>query len=311
MRQSFAAGLLAGLLAVAVWGMQFAIAKDAFVAVDPFHVTFIRYFLAVLILTPMVLLREGRGALSYGGHPFLAVSMGSMGMSISPLMVFYGISIAGAEHGSVIVALQPSVMALVQWVLFDKRPSRFTLICIAVAFFGVVLVVTKGGLGISGSADAILGSVLILAGGLCWIYYNLGIERLKGWSVWRITMLTMLPGTACTVVVIAVMKAAGWLTTPSWGNFQQVGVELVFLSLFGVLFGMLAWNFGTRRIGPLNSMLLTNLMPVATFTYRATQGYTFAPIEIAGAAIVVAALVANNLYLRHQFLRERNSQRQT
>ena len=67
MRQSFAAGLVAGLLAVIVWGVQFPIAKDAFAVVDPFHVTLIRYLIAVLILTPVVLLREGRAALSYQG----------------------------------------------------------------------------------------------------------------------------------------------------------------------------------------------------------------------------------------------------
>ncbi|MGD9601190.1 MAG: DMT family transporter [Gammaproteobacteria bacterium] len=308
MRQSFAAGLLAGLSAVIVWGMQFPIAKDAFVLVDPFHVTLVRYLLAACVLTPFVLLREGIGVLSFGGKGLLAASMGAMGMSISPLMVFYGISLAGAEHGSVIVALQPSVMALVQWALTGKRPSRFTLICIGVAFLGVVLVVTRGGQGLQGSTGAIAGSVLILLGGLCWIYYNLGSERLKGWSVWRITLLTILPGTACTMVVIAVLTTAGWLETPGVDAFRAAAPDLVFLSMLGVVYGMLAWNFGTRRIGPLNSMLLTNLMPVATFTYRALQGACFTPIEITGAAIVVAALVANNLYLRRQFLQETRTQ---
>ncbi len=305
MRQSLAAGLLAGLLAVLVWGLQFPIAKDVFSVVDPFHVTLFRYLIAVLILTPIVLLREGRGALAYQGMAPLVCSMGALGMSLSPLMVFYGISIAGAEHGSVIVALQPSVMAIMQWILFDKRPSRFTLICIFVAFCGVVLVVTKDGHTLQESSDAILGSVLILAGGLCWIYYTLGTERLKGWSVWRITVLTMLPGTATTLAITSGMTAAGLLALPSVENTLQVGWELLFLSLFGVVFGMLAWNFGTRRIGPLNSMLLTNLMPVVTFTYRALQGVQFARVEILGGGIVVVALVANNLYLRRQFVRRR------
>lgn len=302
MRQSFAAGLVAGLLAVIVWGVQFPIAKDAFAVVDPFYVTLIRYLVAVLILTPVVLIREGRAALSYQGLGPLVCSMGAMGMSVSPLMVFYGVSIAGAEHGSVIVALQPSVMVIVQWIAFNKRPSRFTLICILVAFLGVLLVVTKGGTALQESSDAILGSVLILAGGLCWIYYTLGTERLKGWSVWRITMLTMLPGAATTMAITSGMTAAGWLASPAIADYQQVGWDLLFLGIFGVLFGMLAWNFGTRRIGPLNSMLLTNLMPVVTFTYRAAQGYKFEAVELAGATVVVIALVANNLYLRHQFV---------
>ncbi len=303
MRQSFAAGLVAGLLAVLVWGLQFPIAKDAFAVVDPFHVTLIRYLIALLILIPLVILREGRGVLAYQGQAPLVCSMGALGMSLSPLMVFYGISIAGAEHGSVIVALQPSVMAIVQWGLFNKRPSRFTILCILAAFCGVVLVVTKGGNTLQESSDAIFGSVLILAGGLCWIYYTLGTERLKGWSVWRITVLTMLPGTAVTLVITAGMTAAGVIVAPSVANYLQVGWQLLFLSLFGVLFGMLAWNFGTRRIGPLNSMLLTNLMPVITFSYRALQGVKFQPEEIAGAGLVVVALIANNLYLRRQFVR--------
>jgi drug/metabolite transporter (DMT)-like permease len=51
-------------------------------------------------------------------------------------------------------------------------------------------------------------------------------------------------------------------------------------------------------LGPLNAMLLGNLVPVVTFVIRILQGHRFEAIELAGAALVVAALVANNLYLR-------------
>ncbi len=305
MKHSFVAGLVACLMAVVLWGVQFPIAKDAFAVVDPFHVTLVRYLVALSLLLPFFLWREGLSSLRYEGKAWLVCSMGAMGMSISPLMVFYGISIAGAEHGAVIVALQPSTMALTQWVVSRQRPAAFTLLCIGVAFLGVVLVVTRGGAGIRESADAILGSVLILAGGLCWVYYTLGTERLKGWSVWRITVLTMLPGTATTLLFIFTVTSLGLLTSPGVEDYQTVAGELLFLALFGVLFGMLAWNFGTRRIGPLNSMLLTNLMPVATFAYRALHGHQFDRAELAGAGIVLAALIANNVYLRIQHLRAR------
>jgi hypothetical protein len=41
-------------------------------------------------------------------------------------------------------------------------------------------------------------------------------------------------------------------------------------------------------------------MPVVTFAFRAAEGASFVPSEIGGAAIVVGALVANNLYLRRR-----------
>lgn len=298
MKQSFLAGLLACLGAVVVWGLQFPVAKDAFVVIDPFHVTLVRYFVALALLVPFVLWREGPRALRYEGHAPLACSMGAMGMSISPFMVFYGVSITGPEHAAVIVALQPSTMALTQWVVLKRRPATFTLLSIVVAFLGVVMVVTRGGEGLKDSADALFGSVLILGGGLCWVYYTLGTEHIRGWSVWRITVLTMLAGAATSIIVIGLATISGLLDSPPPSAYLTVGRELLFLAIFGVLFGMLAWNFGTRRIGPLNSMLLTNLMPVATFSYSALHGRAFANSELWGAGIVLAALIANNVYLR-------------
>ena len=304
MKQSFLTGLLACLAAVIVWGLQFPVAKEAFAVIDPFHVTLVRYFVALALLVPFFLWREGLRALRYDGHGPLAGSMGAMGMSISPFLVFYGVSITGAEHAAVIVALQPSTMALTQWVVLKRRPAAFTLVSILVAFLGVVMVVTRGGAGLKDSADALFGSVLILGGGLCWVYYTLGTEHIKGWSVWRITVLTMLPGAATSIILIGLATTTGLLASPAPEAYLVVGPELLFLALFGVLFGMLAWNFGTRRVGPLNSMLLTNLMPVATFTYSALHGRAFESTELIGAGIVLSALIANNVYLRRVQLRQ-------
>jgi hypothetical protein len=39
-------------------------------------------------------------------------------------------------------------------------------------------------------------------------------------------------------------------------------------------------------------------VPVVTFAIRILQGHRFEAIELAGAGLVVAALIANNLYLR-------------
>ena len=61
---------------------------------------------------------------------------------------------------------------------------------------------------------------------------------------------------------------------------------------------MLLRNYGNARIGPLNAMLLLNLMPVETYLIRYWQGVHFTWQEWAGAAMVVGALMANNLYQR-------------
>jgi len=66
---------------------------------------------------------------------------------------------------------------------------------------------------------------------------------------------------------------------------------------------MICWNAGIQRIGALNSMLMLNLLPIVVFAIRFFQGHRFEPVEFTGAGLVIGALAANNLYLRHVYAR--------
>ena len=78
----------------------------------------------------------------------------------------------------------------------------------------------------------------------------------------------------------------------------SVAWELAYLAILTVVLAVLLWNMAIGYLGALNAMLLGNLVPVVTFAIRILQGYRFETIELAGAGLVVAALIANNLYLR-------------
>ena len=78
--------------------------------------------------------------------------------------------------------------------------------------------------------------------------------------------------------------------------------HVLFLAIPGVVLALLLWNYGHARIGALNSMLLLNLMPIETYLIRYLQGAQFSWQEWTGAAMVVGALIANNVYLRRQYL---------
>ena len=300
MKPQFGLGLAAALFATMTWGVQLPLAKDAFGAVDPFHITATRYLVAALCLAVVLVVREGWGALSYRGHGWIAAALGVVGICGSPLLTFIGMSMSRAEHAVVIVTMQPMIAALVLWILRGLCPAPVTVACILAAFTVVLLVVTKGSLTLVESPRALLGDLIVLVGAVCWVAYTMGLGRLSGWSVWRITVLTMLPGAIMTSLITAGLVGLGVLTVPGPAAVASVAWELAYLTFVGVLAAMLAWNFGTRRIGALNATLFINCMPVVTFVYRALQGRSFAAVEIAGAALVVAALIANNLYLRAQ-----------
>jgi drug/metabolite transporter (DMT)-like permease len=67
-----------------------------------------------------------------------------------------------------------------------------------------------------------------------------------------------------------------------------------------VSFGaVLLWSMAVAKLGPLNASLFANFAPVVTFFIAVWQGHALLPVEVAGAVLVVGALVASNLVNRH------------
>lgn len=294
--REFGVGVVAALSAVLVWGALMPVAKDAYVALDPYTLTSLRYALAAAVLLGLLAWREGPRAFSAGPRPGRLVVAGVLGMAGSPLLVFVGLAYTLPEHAVIIVALQPSMTALAQWFLHGRRPPAFTVGAIVVAFAGVVLVVA--GHGWTPGDPKLVGDLLVLSGAICWMSYTLMLDGFPGFGALRFTALTCVIGVVVIVLATMVANLAGASRLPDAVAVVAVAPHLLFLAIPGVVLAMLVWNYGNARIGALNSLLLINLMPVETYFIRYLQGARFSAAEWIGAALVVGALVANNLHQR-------------
>ena len=185
------------------------------------------------------------------------------------------------------------------WLARGQRPARFTLGCVVLAFAGVVLVVTKGQPYAAFEGGALVGDLLILLGALSWTTYTLGgAWKFPGWSPLRMTVLTCIPGTVGLLIANIVAIAVGAAHVPTMDAIASVGWQIAYFSVGTVVLGVLGFNAAARRLGPLNTMLMLNFIPIGVFAIEAALGRSFSAIEIGGAGVVVGALVANNLYLR-------------
>ncbi|MCX7142325.1 MAG: DMT family transporter [Proteobacteria bacterium] len=291
-------GVAIMLMTVLIWGATFPVAKSALQSMDAYWMSSIRYGLAAPLFIAILYWREGAAALGYRGKFLRAAFFGVIGFTGFSSLVFVGLTWSRPEHGAIIMALQTPMTAFAHWALKGARPANFTLGCVAVAILGVIMVITKGDLVHTFLGGTLLGDGLIFLGAMSWVVYTVGAVSFPGWSALRFTALTALPGTAGILAVAGIATAAGYANVPDASTVISIGWELTYLSLLTVVLAVLLWNMAVGYLGALNAMLLGNLVPVVTFGIRILQGYRFDTIELAGAALVVAALIANNLYLR-------------
>lgn len=296
----YTSGSLILLATALMWGIQFPVAKSAFETVNAFHAAVYRFGVAALILMVVLYSVEGRSSFRVNRESMKVWLIGVVGMCGAPTLIFGGLMFTRPEIAAIIVATQPIIAVLIQRIAGGDMPGWRTISCVILAFFGVVTVVTEWNADLLHTPVELLGDLMVLTGALCWVLYTFACTRYSHWSNLRLTSWSMISGTLANTMVMVVLVAAGFLVHPSADDWYQARYQLTFLTYIGVLIGMFAWTMGSRRVGALNAMLFTNLIPVATFFVRYMQGYRFSLLELSGAAMVICALVLQNLVLRRR-----------
>jgi drug/metabolite transporter (DMT)-like permease len=265
---------------------------------DPFFLGSARYAAGVILFIAILWISEGRQALRYGGRFLPAAVYGVFGFTAFNTFVWWGLAYTRPEHASIIMALQTPMIAIAVWLARGLRPRPFTVGCIAAAICGVLLVVTKGNFLFMFEGGSLIGDLLVFLGAVSWVVYTMAGHHFAGWSPLRMTVLTCIPGTVGLIAINAVTIGMGYSVLPTFDQVWSVKWQIAYFVVFTVVLGVLGFNNGVKYLGALNAMLMLNLIPIIVFAIEASLGRSFAPIEIGGAAVVIGALVANNIYLR-------------
>ena len=280
---------LALLLAVvALWGFAFVPIKVALETVPPFALAALRFLFAAV---PAVLLvaRPRVPLLSLVGYG-LAIGVCQFGL------LFLGMRL-GMPAGLSSLVIQTQVfftMALGAWWMHD-RISPDNLAGAAVATLGMVLL---GAYKVSAGATAtFVGFVLVIASAVGWAVGNITAKRMMygrddemlGLVVWS-SLVPPLPLALLSYLFEggpAAIDAVVHMDLLRWGC-------VLLLSYGATLFGYVTWNrllhrYPTALVSPFGL-----LIPVSGLASGALLvGERLAPLQIAGAALVLAGLAWN------------------
>jgi drug/metabolite transporter (DMT)-like permease len=293
------AGIAFATSTAVIWGGMFVVGKSALGRIDAFHLTTIRYFVAGAVLLVLLAVVEGRDAFSLDGRGLRLWLFGSLGFAGFNLLAFTGLRHARPESASLIVAFAPIVTALVLWARTGVRPRPFVLVTFPLALFGVALVISRGDLASIGGSVG-WGDALVLVGVVSFVLYTIGAGEFRDFSPLRYTALTAGLGWFTIAGATAVVTVAGLEPLPSAEGVWAVTPQIAYITFLGAVVAVLFWNAAVGAIGPQNTALFGNLLPMTTFVIEIARGYRPNGLEFAGAAITIGALVASNLLARRQ-----------
>jgi drug/metabolite transporter (DMT)-like permease len=186
----------------------------------------------------------------------------------------------------------PIVLALLSWATGGERPSRRTVAAMPVILGGLALaldvagVLRSGGRSLEDPARFAAGVAFALGASLSFAVVLLLTTRWLGATDGRVRTVWMMA--TCAAIVGAAAGAGGafaWpVDPPGWTG----------LALLTVLYGaaITALFVLLPRLGAVNNSPALNVEPIASLVLAwAILGQRVAPVQVAGALIVVAAIV--------------------
>ena len=215
--------------AATVWGASFIATKVALADISPVSIVWLRFAMGVLILGVAVAVRREFKMPRSSEWGYFAL-LGFLGITFHQWLQSNGLQTSEASTTAWIVATTPVFMALLGWLILKEKLGGLKVFGIALAFVGVLVVVSDGDLAsISVGRFGAPGDVLILISSVNWAVFSaLSRRGLKTYSAGLMIFLVMSFGWLFTTVLfiggghyaeLPVLTFNGWLGVIFLGVF--------------------------------------------------------------------------------------------
>jgi len=276
---------LEALFAVIVWGASFIATKIALQEISPISIVWLRFLMGVIVLGMAVFLR-GQFALPEKREWGYFALLGFLGITFHQSLQSNGLQTSEAGTTAWIVATTPVFMALLGWLLLKEGLGWAKTLGILLAFFGVLVVVSKGDLtSISIGKFGAPGDVLILISAVNWAVFSaLSRRGLKSHPASLMMFYVMALGWLFTSLIFLFtpdMTEISQLTASGW-------VAVAFLGIFCSGLAYIAWYDALKVLSTAQTGVFLYIEPLVAIVVA---------FFILGEAITLTSLIGGAIIL--------------
>ena len=275
------------LLAAIIWGGNTIITKLCAESLSPIEISFYRWTLAVIVLTPFALRDVLKNMQLTKGVVGKLIVLGMLGGVIFQTIAYYAAHFTSATNMGIIQALVPLVALILAMLLLRHKTNAAALLGLTISIFGVIVVVSKGDLGLLIQQGLNKGDGLMLIGVLAFSLYSLLLNK------WKLTVPLIQ-----SAYIQAIVATVALLPLYAFGAHHELtamdGFYITFAGLGASIMAPLLWMTGVARLGAARVSLFFNLVPVVTAllaTVFLTESITSSAL-LGGALAIVGVVLA-------------------
>jgi drug/metabolite transporter (DMT)-like permease len=274
--------LIEGVLVTLIWASSFVLVKQGLAYMGPLTIAGLRYFLAFLLLLPLMV---QRGSLKREYSPSMWLRLLLLGISAYTLgngAMFWALKTLPATTGSFIMSLMPILVIGLGIVWLREFPTGAQVVGMLVGIFGSLLFFSPGGeTGDMGGFFLALVALLAFT-----LFGTLGREVARAQSV-GVLALTALPlalGGGLALLIALWVEGVPRMPPMAWAI-------VLWLAVVNTALAYVLYNHSLQELTALEMTVLLNLSPFVTALLAWWfLGERLSGLQLLGMAIVIAGV---------------------
>lgn len=245
------------LLAVLIWSMNITVTRYVADYISPVSISFYRWLVAFLVLTPFMLGKVWRERQLVLAHWKQLAVLGAFGMVLYQGLGYSAAHYTTATNMGIINAFIPVFTIFVSMLMLKDIPNRFAVVGSMLSFAGLLYVMAQGNFSQLVQSGGHLGDVMMVLAVFFYAFYGV---FLKKWQL-QIPLLISL----YVQIIFALLYHLPFVLYLGLDAIDQHNVSSVlYAGIFPSLIAPLVWMLAVQIIGPNRTSIFMNLMPVCT-----------------------------------------------
>jgi len=245
------------LIAVLIWSLNIAVARYVADYISPVSISFYRWFVAFLILTPFMLPKVWKQRAVIGKDLGKLAVLSAFGMVLYQGLSYTAAHYTTATNMGIVNAFVPVFTIFISYLILKDVPNRFAMFGSLLSFAGLIYVMSQGHISSLFEQGGHWGdAVMVVAVGF-YAFYGV---FLKKWQL-KLPLLTSL----YVQIGFALLYHVPFLL---WFGLDGINADnaasVLYAGVFPSLIAPLLWMVAVQAIGPNRTSIFMNLMPVFT-----------------------------------------------
>lgn len=277
---------------VMIWGGNSIVNKMAASTIEPSAMSFYRWFVAMVLLTPFCLpaVIKQRHVI----RPYLTklAILALLGMVLNQSLGYYAGLTTTASNMALITSLVPLISVFLSVPLLGKSVSMLSIVGGVISLGGLAFMLGHGDVTYFFHQDMTQGDSLMLLAALVYAAYCVLLKRWK------------MPFNSLTLVYMqgffsVIMLTPMWLSSEQLLPSQEALPLIAYAGIAASIFAPLMWVKAIDLIGADSSAMFMNLMPVVSVALASTLlGEEIHVYHIIGGLMVISGVILSQIKVR-------------